>query len=119
MVTIPQPKPVARDGSGEKHDKYSPPQPSHGTVFWVPQDEYGRARININGREYTLVKVDGAFVQWELSYLSDKWEMVCHTVTPYQAGWTCSCPFAKEKLQGHCKHIRGLRAALSKLSYPV
>lgn len=95
-------------------------QPSHGQVCWVPKDEYGNPRIKINGKEYTLTKTkDG---KWELSYINNKWEMICYVVTPRQSSiepWTCTCPFAKERLQGGCKHGRGLRAAMSKLNYPL
>lgn len=96
------------------------PNVATGTFRWLPRDPDGRPTLEINGQPYSLTKTaDG---KWQLSYLSEKFQMVCRTVTPRQSSiepWTCDCPDATERRQGACKHARGLRAAMRQLAYPI
>ncbi len=88
---------------------------------WMPLNEYGQPRLRINDKEYDLVTVNPFMV--ELAYLSPEWEMVCYRVVRRERDGeliACSCPSAmKGGHQGFCKHVRALRAALKKPSYPV
>lgn len=109
-----------RGGSASPADEPQAGSATNGdSCSWQPRSEYGYPRFKINDKTY-----DFRFIQFgiELSYLNDKMEMVKWTVTCSRGSTpiSCDCPSDNNgKAVKRCKHVRALKAALSKAPYTL
>lgn len=92
--------------------------PATGSVRWLPPAPNGAPRLLITtaggfgvSQEYEVHETFGGFrlLRWEESAPGNG-RVVEYFVDTLRD--TCTCPDARLRRQGACKHLRGLRAAL-------